>query len=112
MLKVYSDESVNVNIIKGLIKRGVNAFSARDVGNLALNDNEQLEYAHKEKAVLFTTDDDFLKIAHQWMKQNKEHYGIIYVHPLKLSIGECINAIELIACVFDTDDMKNNIEYL
>jgi len=112
MLKIYSDESSNIKIIRGLKRRGINAWSARDAGNLGLTDEEQLRYSFEQRACLFTTDDDFLKIAHEWIEHGKEHHGIIYVHPLKLNIGECINAIELIACIFDADDMKNHIEYL
>ena len=112
MLKIYSDESPNIKIIEGLKRRGVKIWSARDVGNLGLTDEEQLRYAYNERVCLFTTDDDFLKIAKTWTEQGQEHYGIIYVHPLKLSIGECISALEIIACVLNEDEMRNQIEYL
>ena len=112
MLKIYSDESVNIEIIEAIKERGINAWSARDVGNLGLTDEEQLEYAYSERVCIFTTDDDFLKIAKTWNNQGKVHYGIIYVHPLKMSVGECIEAIELIAKVLDVGEMKDHIEYL
>jgi len=112
MLKIYSDESLDVRIIEALKKRGTEAWSARDVGNLGLKDDAQLEYAYNEKACLFTTDDDFLRIAKKWSDQGKEHYGIIYVHPLKLCIGECVNSIEILASVMNVDDMINHVEYL
>ena len=101
-----------MRIIEALKKRGIEAWSARDVGNLGLKDEEQLEYACREKACLFITDDDFLRIAQKWSYQGKEHQGIIYVHPLKLSIGECVNNIELLANVLEIHEMKNHIEYL
>jgi predicted nuclease of predicted toxin-antitoxin system len=62
-IKIYTDESVDVAIAEGLIRRGVEAFSARYSGNLGLVDEEQLSFAKKEKASLFTHDTDFLRIA-------------------------------------------------
>ena len=52
-IRIYADESVNVTIVGGLKRRGVDAFSARDAGNLGLTDKEQLEFAVKNKAVIF-----------------------------------------------------------
>ncbi len=59
-IRIYTDESVNVFIAEGLKRRGIDAFSARDAGNLALTDEEQLIYACDEKATIFTHDVDFL----------------------------------------------------
>ena len=68
-ISIYTDESVDIAIAEGLKRRGVNAFSARDKGNLGLTDEEQLIYAGKEKAAIFTHDTDFLRIAARWMKE-------------------------------------------
>lgn len=40
-IKIYADESVNIAIVEGLKRRGVNAFSAKDLGKLGLTDEEQ-----------------------------------------------------------------------
>ena len=62
-IRIYTDESASVAIAEGLKRRGVDAFSARDAGNLGLTDEEQLIYANKEKLTIFTHDTDFLQIA-------------------------------------------------
>jgi predicted nuclease of predicted toxin-antitoxin system len=69
-IRIYADESVNVAIIEGLKRRGINPFSARDAGNLGLTDVEQLEFAMKNRAVIFTHDVDFLRMA-----LDREHCG-------------------------------------
>ncbi len=46
-IRIYTDESVNVSISEGLKRRGVEAFSVRDAGNLGLTDEEQLVFADK-----------------------------------------------------------------
>ena len=60
MIKIYTNESVNVAITKGLKRRGIEAWSAREAGNLGMTDEEQLKYVCKEKSVIVTRDSDFL----------------------------------------------------
>lgn len=73
-LKIYTNESVPVAVAVGLKQRGVEAWSARDVGNLGLGDEEQLRYASRQRAVVFTHDEDFLRLAHEWTQQGREHW--------------------------------------
>ena len=68
-----------VAITEGLKRRGVEAFSARDRGNLGLSDEEHLKWAIKNKASILTHDDDLLRICHKWKKEGKDHWGIIYI---------------------------------
>ena len=111
-LKIYTNESVPVSIVAGLKRRGIDASSARDSGNLGLSDQEQLTYAYGKHVVIFSHDDDFLRLAHQWVQQNRPHSGIIYVHQEKLSLGECIRRLEEIALLYEHKDFLNHIEFL
>ncbi len=74
-IKIYADESVNIAIVEGLKRRGVEAFSAKDIGKVGLTDEEQIEVAKRSGAVVLTHDVDFLRIA-----MEKDHTGVIYVH--------------------------------
>ncbi|MBI4378675.1 MAG: DUF5615 family PIN-like protein [Nitrospinae bacterium] len=58
-LKFYLNESVNIAVANGLIRRDVEAISAKNVGNLGLSDEEQLTYAIKNNLVIITHDADF-----------------------------------------------------
>jgi predicted nuclease of predicted toxin-antitoxin system len=106
-IKIYVDESVNVAIVEGLKRRGVNAFSAKDLGKLGLTDEEQLKTAIQNQAAIFTHDVDFIKTA-----INKKHLGIIYVHQQKLTIGECIKKLKFIAETKTAEEMQNQILFL
>jgi predicted nuclease of predicted toxin-antitoxin system len=108
-IRIYADESVNAAIVKGLKRRGVNIWSARDVGRLGLSDEEQFEYAINEKAAIFTHDDDFLSLA---IESEREHYGIIYVHQQHVSIGDCIRRLKTIVETKSSDEMRNQIQFL
>lgn len=101
------DESVNVGVVEGLKRRGVEAFSAKDIDKLGLTDEEQIEVAIKKQAVVFTHDVDFLRIA-----LHKQHSGIIYVHQQKLSVGECIRRLKAIAETKSAEEMRNRIIFL
>ena len=111
-IRVYTDESVDVAIAEGLKRRGVDAWSARDAGKLGLTDEEQIQYAISERASIFSHDDDFLKLAIQWVREEKMHYGVIYAHRLDYSIGECVRKLKLIVDVLAQEDMINHIEFL
>ena len=101
-IKIYADESANIAIVEGLKRHGVEAFSAKDIGKLGLTDEQQLETAIQEQAVIFTHDVDFLKLA-----IHKNHPGIIYVHQQKLTIGEIIKRIKIIAETKTPEEMYN-----
>jgi len=106
-IKIYADESVNVAIVEGLKRRGVEAFSPKDINKLGLTDEQQIEVATQNRAVIFTHDVDFLRIASQ-----KEHPGIIYVHQQKLSVGECIRRLKTIVETKSPQEMRNRIIFL
>jgi predicted nuclease of predicted toxin-antitoxin system len=111
-IKIYTNESVDVAIAEGLVRRGVEAFSARYTGNLGLTDEEQLSFAKKEKSSLFTHDTDFLRIAAQWIEEGKTHHGVIYCHQTAYGIGDCIRNLKILATVLTSEEMINHIEFL
>jgi hypothetical protein len=111
-LRIYTDESVSVAVASGLRRRGVTAISARDAGNLRLTDEEQLVYASSQRMVLFTHDEDFLKLAGQFMVAQRDHWGIVYVHQDKLSLGECIYRLYELAEIAEPADLLNRVQYL
>lgn len=83
------------------------AFSAKDLGKQGMTDEEQLETAIQNKAVIFTNDADFLRIA-----ADSNHFGVVYVHQRKLSAGECIKRLKVIAETGRQEEMRNKIIFL
>jgi hypothetical protein len=111
-MRLYTNESVPIAVAEGLKRRGVDAFTARDVGNLGLSDEEQLAFARLQNAVIFTHDDDFLKIAHDWRAAGHDHSGIIYVHQQRFGVGESIRRLKLLDGLLTQADMYNHVEFL
>lgn len=108
-IRIYADENVNVAIVDGLKRRGVDVWSAIDKGNLGLSDEEQLSYALEQKTTIFTHDDDFLSMAEE---SGIEHCGIIYVHQQRLSVGECIRRLKAIVETMSPEELHNRIVFL
>ena len=77
-----------------------------------MSDTAQLEYACSEQAVIFTHDADFIRLAHEWLEENREHWGVIYVQEQALSIGECLRRLIDYALILNAEDMKNRVEFL
>jgi predicted nuclease of predicted toxin-antitoxin system len=106
-LKIYVDESVNVAVAEGLKRRGITAFSAKDLDKLGMTDEQQLETATNLKAAIFTHDTDFIR-----MPIHKNHSGKIYVHQQKMSIGECIKKLKIIAETTSPQEIQNKTIFL
>lgn len=108
-IKVYTDESVSPAIAKGLRRRSLEATDAREANNVGLTDEEQLKYVRDNDFVLFTYDDDFVRIV---KKRNMKHPGIVYCDQRKYSIGEIIRKIARIVEKTQHIDLENKIRYL
>jgi len=98
---------VNIAIVEGLKRRGVDILSAGELGKLGLTDDQQISVAKTNRAILFTHDADFLRIA-----CHKRQPGIIYVHQQKFSVGECIKRIKAITETKEPAEMRNRIVFL
>jgi hypothetical protein len=61
---------------------------------------------------VFTQDDDFLAIGHHWQRSGREFAGIVYAHQLKITLGQAIADLELIAEIMAPQEMKSRIEFL
>jgi predicted nuclease of predicted toxin-antitoxin system len=83
------------------------AFSAKEIKKLGLTDQQQLEIAIQQEAVILTNDVDFIRIA-----MRKSHAGVIYFHQQKLTIGECIQRLKIIVETKTPEQMKNQIIFL
>ena len=79
-MKVYLDEGLSPAIAALLRKRGVDATTAYEVGNIQQSDRAQLAYAAREgRAIVTANVVDFIELAHEAVATNTEHPGIILV---------------------------------
>jgi hypothetical protein len=106
------DHHVPRSITNGLRARGVDVLTAYEDQSHELEDSDLLDRATELKRVLFTRDDDFLIEAAQRQESGNSFYGVIYAHQLRVSIGQCIEDLEIIATVGEPGDLLNGVRYL
>ena len=106
-IRFYTDEHVPRAVIRGLRYRGVDVLTTQEASMLGVTDEEHLKLASREGRVVFTQDDDFLRLH----AVEIEHAGIVYARQ-QTSIGEIIRGLMLVYQVLEPEDMKNHIEFL
>ncbi len=111
-IQLYMDHNVPRTITDGLRARGVDILTSFEDGTNELDDSELLDRATELDNVLFTRDYDLLQEATRRQKNNVSFAGVIYAHQLRVSIGNCVRDLELIAKVSEPEDLKNLVQFL
>jgi hypothetical protein len=73
-----------------------------------LTDPDLLDRATERHGVLFSQDEDLLAEATRRQAHSILFSGVIYAHQLRVTIGQCVNDLELI----DAHDLDNRVEFL
>ena len=109
---LYMDQHVPVPITKGLRRRGVDVITAFEDRRHELSDAALLDRASELERVLFTQDDDLLTEAAYRQRNGIFFHGMIYGHQQRVSVGDCVEDLELIAKACDKPDVINDVIYL
>jgi predicted nuclease of predicted toxin-antitoxin system len=104
----HLDEHIDRAIAEGLRRRGIDVTTMINATSQGATDQEQLAFAHGERRVMVTHDDDYLRL-HQ---RSVPHAGIAYCRQQPCSIGEMLRALVLIWAVLTPKEMENHVEFL
>jgi hypothetical protein len=107
-LRFYLDENLQVAIAEQLKRRGIEAFTVRDLGALGSEDTHHLIRATEMNCVLCTFDTDYVQLANS----DVEHAGIIIGQPEKHWIGQWVKGLSLYHTIYTAEEMRNRLEYL
>jgi len=81
-MKFYLDEDLSPQIAERLRKRGIDAVSAFEAGNVQASDREQPAYAADEGRCLVTRNvRHFILLAQEAIRRQQPHAGIILCPP-------------------------------
>jgi hypothetical protein len=112
-LAFYMDHHVSRAITHGLRLRGVEVLTAYEDETSEVSDPALLDRAGELGKVLFTRDDDdLLAEATKRQRAGVSFHGVIYAHQLRVSIGRCVEDLELIAKAGESKDLLNSIMFL
>jgi len=106
------DVHVPAAITTGLRRREVDVLTAQTDNAGRLPDDVLLERATTLGRVLFTQDEDLLAEAGRRQSGGRPFAGVVYSHQLRVTIGQCVNDLELMAKVYEPADMADRVEHL
>ena len=102
------DVHVHSAITAGLRRRGVEVLTCQEVGLARTPDEEILMFAAENNWVVFSQDDDFLKIC---AFDETLHKGLVYSHK-RNSISRIIAGLMLIQEILEAEEMVNHVEFV
>lgn len=111
-LPFYMDVHVPAAITEGLRQRGIDVLTSQVDGTRTNEDETLLERAGQLDRVLFTQDDDLLRVGAEWQRSGREFSGIVFAHQLGPGIGSIIEDLEILATCATADELRNRIWYL
>ncbi len=111
-LRLYMDHQVPLAITQGLRLRGIDVLTALEDGTREMDDSLLLDRAGELGRIFFTRDKDLLKEAAQRQREGKFFMGIIYAHQLRVSIGTCIDNLEIIMKASSPKELANQVIHL
>lgn len=107
-LRFHLDEHVNPAIAGALRRRGINVTTTAEAGLRGTDDQSQTAYAWRERRVIVTHDDDFLR----WHSRGVPHAGIAYCRQEVRSLGQIIEMLTLMHETLTLEEMMGQIQFL
>ena len=111
-LSLYMDENVPIAITEGLRMRGVDVLTVQEDGLTSFPDPVVFDRAIELQRIVFSQDQDFLAEAKRCQAEGISFPGVVYARQLRVSIGDCVRDLEIIAKVGSPEDFANRVQYL
>jgi hypothetical protein len=108
---LYLDVHVPIAVAEQLRRRGVDVVTANEDGAGELADDDLLDRSTALSRLL-PFDVRFKAMAEDWQRIGRSFGGLVYAHPLRVSIGQLVQDLEVISKVTEQDDWQNVIEIL
>ena len=106
------DVHVRRAVTAALRLRSIDVLTAQEDGSAELADDVLLKRATELGRVLVSQDEDLLGEGARWLSEGKKFSGIIYAHQLRITIGQMVEDLELIARATSQNEWWGRVEYL
>lgn len=111
-LLLYMDVHVPAAITEGLRRRDVDVLTSQEDGTRESDDEALLTRAVELGRILFSQDQDLLRIAKEWQLRGTSFPGLVFGHQSGLSIGQCIEDLELLVKCCQPDELASLVVFL
>lgn len=99
-------------ITTALRLRKIDVLTAQEDGMAGLDDEHLLQRATDLGRILVSQDEDLLREGARRQKEDRDFSGIVYGHQLRVTIGQMVEDLELIARATSREEWRGRIEYL
>jgi len=111
-VRLYLDEDVSRDIVENLRQRGFDVLSARDAGQLHLDDDEQLAFAVAQGRALVTHNRHDFELRHQrYLSAGLPHFGII-IAKRRASDAAVVHKLLTLLDTVTADEMRGQLRYI
>jgi predicted nuclease of predicted toxin-antitoxin system len=111
-IQFYMDVHVPEAVAFQLRARGVDVLTAIEDNARQLTDAEILQRAHDLGRVVVTQNIRFRALAEAWQKKGRPFSGLVFAHQLRITIGQFVSDLSLIAEVTTPEEWRNTVEHL
>ena len=111
-VRFYFDVHVPRSVLVQLRARGLDILTAQEDNTCTLPDHDLLERASHLERTMVTSDIRFRALAEQWQRQSRAYSGMIFAHPLHVTIGQMVRDLELVAGAITLEEIQSQIIYL
>lgn len=109
---LYMDEHIPRPITEELRRRGVDVLTVQEDNRQGTPDSELLNRATELQRIIFSQDQDFLAEANLRQAEGIYFSGVIFARQMRVSIGDCIRDLEIIAKASEPEDLADRVQYL
>ena len=109
---LYMDVHVPQAVTEQLLRRNVEVLTAIEDEAAELADDDLLDHCAGLGRLLVTFDVRFKAMAEDWQRSGRQFGGLVYAHPLRVSIGQLVKDLELIAKATERSEWLGIIEHL
>ena len=111
-LALYMDVHAPAAITRSLTARGVDVTTAQMDNAVRFADKVLMDRARELNRVVFTRDQDFLAEATVRQRRGELSSGVVYAHQLRVTIGRCVEDLELMAKCGEPSEIANTVVHL
>ena len=112
MIRFLFDVHVPLAVAEQLQQRGIDILTAQNDNSARLPDHELLSRSTELGRTVVTSDIRFRVLAEAWQRDKRSFYGLIFAHPLHVTIGRIVIDLEIVAKTLAPEEMRNQVIHL
>lgn len=111
-LALYMDVHIPRAITRSLRGRGLDVLTSQEDGTTRLDDDALLARASELGRILFSQDQDLLRIAAEWQSLGRAFPGVVFSLQQGVSLGILADDLELLLRCGLPEELQDSVIYL